>query len=132
MIRKISSLRWEIWGGVLIRAGALITANTVFPNLICPMLFFHAINLISKANKIHIHKKNKMKDRSLLYLSHKFRIWLTHIWCLRKLHAESEKSKTCSELLHFSIYSAQIGVLTNDSQTMQTEEWKVHISNATF
>ena len=29
MFRKISSISWEIWGGALIRAGALITANTV-------------------------------------------------------------------------------------------------------
>ena len=30
MFRKISSISWEIWGGALIRAGALITVNTVY------------------------------------------------------------------------------------------------------
>ena len=30
MFRKISSVSWEIWGGVFIRAGVLITANMVY------------------------------------------------------------------------------------------------------
>ena len=30
MFRKISSIRCRIWGGMLIRAGEFITANTVF------------------------------------------------------------------------------------------------------
>ena len=30
MFSKISSISWEIWGGAVIRAGALITANTVY------------------------------------------------------------------------------------------------------
>ena len=34
MFRKISYINCEIWGGVLIRTGALITVNTVHPFII--------------------------------------------------------------------------------------------------
>ena len=37
MFRKISSICCEIWGGVLIGAGVLITANTVWVQVSCIM-----------------------------------------------------------------------------------------------
>ena len=69
MFRKISSINCEIWGGALIRAGALITVNTVLVNKVSAQ---HDANL--RVVHVNVH--------SVIEVCHGLQVALHTVWQL--------------------------------------------------